>query len=480
MQDNQCIPIALAGDSFAHLPPLSPPELFFVDEQPSFQGALAFGICDDKPSTSGTNVVVEDAKLKALRARNSAAQKRYQVKQKAKLIDLEARQQQLTQRLHDLQQEQAQLNKHATLLNSRLRGQEDQLHELLCGLDIWDHGPALPEFNGDYQRPQMCGIDIPLVVPPELIDKHKHTKYEDIVEHYSRIVANMHDHLAEADTARDTTTKEAALAAVASDVQEMCVIFMAAAVHNPLHVKKMIASVGMAVPWRAIDQGPPDLVVAMQQCVATLQLTKREVEHIMALRTRCLRMLGAAIVTRRQIVHDIAFAAAHGASKPTARPLRGGLHLGSTNCSRGRALSIMKLHELLAKLHASMLESHIHVMQFVEDLYNKYLLPQPVVVARCCVKTFPYFPDDLSFATAVGVFHGRLDATGHSLQGGLLPGGVPEGSPALLHSGPASTEEGGAVLHSWSSSTKSGACMWQGSKGGEACVSMTATAVEIS
>lgn len=378
------------------------------------------------------------------------------------MTELEAQQQQLDQRLHELKQEQAQLNKHAALLTSRLRGQEDQLHDLLSGLDLWAHGPALPHFNGDYNRPQMCGIDIPLVAPPELIEQHKHTTYEDLVEHYSRIVADMHQHLAEADAAPDTAARDVAHTAVAKDVEHMCAIFMAAAVHNPLNVKKILASVGMKVSWRAIESQPPDLVSDIQECVADLALSNRNVDHIMALRDRCLRMLGASIITRRHIVHELAFTTAQGSVQPMAHPIRGGLLLSATTCSRGRALSILRVHQLLTKLHASMIDSHIHVMHFVEDLYNTYLLPKPINVARCCVKTFPYFPDDLSFATAVGIVYGRLDNAGRYLD---------DGQEALCE------EEEGAVRLA---TERTGACLWQTSKGSDTRVSIAATAVEIS
>lgn len=439
-------------------------EMFFADQQPHMQGVPVYPTASQPPAEECPEAL-GDAKLKALRARNSAAQKRYQAKQKvlrcllvvqpashprpqAKMSDLEARQVQLQQRLHDLQQEQAQLNKHAALLHSRLRGQEDELHKLLAELDIFGHGHSLPQFNGDYSRPQMCGVDIPLVVPPELIEQHKHVTYHTVMDHYARIVANMSEHLAELDTGR---SNDAALA-INNDVQELCTIFMAAAVHNPLHVKKMIAAVGMPISWAAIESAPPDLVAAMQPSVADLQLSKADVDHIMALRARCLRLLGASIVQRRQLVHALAFATSHHALQPAATPLRGGLQLSTTGCARGRALSILRIHDLATKLNAALLEGHVIVMQFVEDLYNKYLLPQPIVVARCCVKSFPYFPDDLSFATAVGVVHLRLDAAGKEIS-------------------LSEETDSGVLKDTWSA--PSGACMWHESKG-EACVSMAA------
>ena len=74
--------------SFAqHLPPFSPVTevVFFADRLPEFQGVVDY---DDqrRPSELFAQGGDEDAKLKALRARNSAAQKRYQAKQKVRII----------------------------------------------------------------------------------------------------------------------------------------------------------------------------------------------------------------------------------------------------------------------------------------------------------------------------------------------------------------------------------------------------------
>lgn len=111
------------------------------------------------------------------------------------------------------------------------------------------------------------------------------------------------------------------------------------------------------------------------------------------------------------------------------RGLRGGVQLSTSGCCRGRALSMIRTHSLVTQLHSNLVENHKFIMVFIEELYNTHLLPRPDVVACTFVKCHPFFPDDLAFATAVGIVHGRLDDAGNS----VVVGETHVEQPAAVH-----------------------------------------------
>ncbi len=117
----------------------------------------------------------------------------------AKLGDLAQREQLLKQQLEALQTENARLNRQAALLDSRLRLQGELLHEQLASLDLFNHGPSVPKFNGDYSAPQMCGVSISLAAPPHLIEAHKNITYEEVREEVGKMCkhtyARRHPHI---------------------------------------------------------------------------------------------------------------------------------------------------------------------------------------------------------------------------------------------------------------------------------------------
>ncbi len=92
-------------------------------------------------------------------------------------------------------------------------------------------------------------------------------KKTQLHEEYANSMRIMKMHLDIADAAPGTPAAADAMAQVINQVQHVCVVFMAGAMHNPMVIKRLLAAHGLATPWRAIEQDSVNLVELMKGCV---------------------------------------------------------------------------------------------------------------------------------------------------------------------------------------------------------------------